>query len=282
MIVIDGDTVAFYEKGCPPVEHAIGSPEAFRIISQAWLRSGWDAKYVYSFTWLGRPIIQLPEDLMRIQELIFTLQPDLIVETGVAHGGSLIFYASLCQAMAKGRVVGVDREIRPQNRKAIETHDLFSRITLIEGDSVNPKTIAKVREYVPPRGCVLILLDSLHSKDHVRAELEAYSPFVTRGSYIVAMDGIMGQLAGAPRTHPDWTWNNPKQAALEFAAEHSDFAIVEPGFPFNEGAITERVTYWPGAFLRRAIAPPVLDRSFKTVRPKRQPRRTTLRRSRRK
>src|SRR5665213_1784767 len=125
MIIIDGDTVAVSEEGAPSVEYGIGSPEAFRIISQAWLRSGWDAKYVYSFTWLGRPIIQLPEDLIRIQELIFTLQPDLIVETGVAHGGSLIFYASLCQAMGKGRVVGVDREIRPQNRKAIETHVLF-------------------------------------------------------------------------------------------------------------------------------------------------------------
>ena len=254
MIVIEGDKLSISEKGAPRVEYGIGSPEAFRIISQLWLRSGWDTNYVYSFTWLGRPIIQLPEDLMRIQEVIFTLKPDLIVETGVAHGGSLIFYASLCKSLGKGRVIGVDREIRPPNRKAIETHNLASWITLIEGDSVNPKIIAEVGEHIPTRGCVLVLLDSCHTKEHVRAELEAYSPFVTHGSYIVAMDGIMEQLVGAPRTCPDWISNNPRRAAIEFAAEHPDFAIVEPDFLFNEGAITERVTYWPGAFLRRSLA----------------------------
>jgi cephalosporin hydroxylase len=194
----------------------------------------------------------------------------------------LIFDASLCQARAKGRVFGVDREIRPQNRKAIETHVLSSRITLIEGDSVNAKTVAKVRKHIPSRGCVLILLDSFHSKDHVRAELEAYAPFVTQDSYIVAMDGIMGQFAGAPRTHPDWTWNNPKQAAMEFAAEHSDFAIVEPGFRFNEGTITERVTYWPGAFLRRTTDPPRRGTALKAIRPRPRARRPTLRRNKRK
>jgi cephalosporin hydroxylase len=253
MIVIEGDKLTVLDRGVPRAEYGIGSPEAFQILSRLWLRSGWDTKYVYSFTWLGRPIIQLPEDLMRIQEVIFTLQPDVIVETGMAHGGSLIFYASLCKSLDKGRVIGVDREIRPQNRQAVEAHNLAPWITLIEGDSVNPKVVAQVRQQIPTRGCVLVLLDSCHTKEHVRAELEVYSPVVTRGSYIVAMDGIMEQLVGAPRTCPDWISNNPRQAAIEFVAEHPDFAIVEPDFLFNEGSITERVTYWPGAFLRRNL-----------------------------
>jgi len=251
MIIIDAGKVTVSEKGALPLEYDIGTPEAFRILTKLWLRSGWDTKHVYSFTWLGRPVIQLPEDMIRLQEVIFTIQPDVIVETGVAHGGSLIFYASLCRLMGKGRVIGVDIEIRPHNRKAIESHGLGSLITLIEGDSTEPGTISKVEGSVPPRGTVLALLDSCHTKEHVRRELEAYGPMVTPGSYIVAMDGIMEQVVGAPRTKPDWAWNNPRHAALEFAAAHPEFAIVEPPFLFNEGMITERVSYWPGAFLLR-------------------------------
>src|SRR5678815_3421901 len=139
MITIDGDKLIVSGGGDgEKQEYGIGSPEAFRILSKLWLRSGWDAKYVYSFTWLGRPIIQLPEDLLRLQEVIYRVKPDVIIETGVAHGGSLIFYASLCKAMAKGRVIGVDVEIRAYNRSAIEAHELSSYITLIEGDSIAP------------------------------------------------------------------------------------------------------------------------------------------------
>ena len=118
--------------------HAIGTPEAFAAISRAWLRAGWDTKYVYGFSWMGRPIIQLPEDMIRIQEVIFRVKPDVIIETGIAHGGSLIYYASLCEAMDHGRIIGVDVEIRPHNRAAIEAHDLFDRITMIEGSSTDP------------------------------------------------------------------------------------------------------------------------------------------------
>ena len=227
------------------------TPEAFHIISQIWLRAGWDNKYVYSFTWLGRPIIQLPEDMMRIQEVIYSLQPDVVIETGVAHGGSLVFYASLCKAMARGRVIGIDIEIRPHNRAAIETHALSSFITLIEGSSVDATIIEKVQAQIGPDDKVLVLLDSCHTKEHVLSELRAYAPLVSPGSYIVAMDGIMEQVAGAPRTEPDWTWNNPRRAALEFAETNSEFAIEEPAFLFNEGTITERVTYWPAAFIKR-------------------------------
>jgi len=231
--------------------HALSSPEAFRLISKAWLRCGWDTKYVYSFSWMGRPIIQLPEDVLRIQEVIYRVKPDVIVETGVAHGGSLIFYASLMKAMGRGRVVGVDIEIRPHNRAAIEAHEMKPLIALIEGSSVDAAVVDQVREHIEPGDTVLVLLDSNHTKAHVMAELEAYGPLVTPGSYIVATDGIMQEVAGAPRTGPDWGWNNPLAAAREFAESHPEFVLEEPDMPFNEGVVTDRVTYWPQGFLRR-------------------------------
>lgn len=252
MITIDADKL-IVSAGSDGEKHEyhIGSPAAFRILSQLWLRSGWDNKYVYSFTWLGRPIIQLPEDMMRLQEVIHSVGPDVIVETGVAHGGGLVFYASLCKAMDRGRVIGVDVEIRPHNRRAIEAHPLFPLITLIEGSSIDPSIVVQVKSQIRSDDKVMVFLDSAHNKQHVLEELRAYSPLVTPGSYIVAMDGIMEQLAGAPRSAPDWSWNNPRQAALEFVAENQNFAIEEPAFAFNEGTITERVTYWPSAFIKR-------------------------------
>lgn len=229
----------------------LATAEGFAAVSRAWLRAGWDAKYVYSFTWLGRPVIQLPEDLLRIQEVIFKIQPDVVIETGVAHGGSLVFYASLCKAIGKGRVIGIDIEIRPHNRKAIESHLLFPMITLLEGSSVSDQILAQVRKLVRPGEKALVILDSRHTKDHVLAELNAYSPFVSVDSYAIVMDGIMEKVAGAPRTQNDWAWNNPRQAALEFLASNSDFVMEEPDFMFNEGAVRHRITYAPDAFLRR-------------------------------
>jgi cephalosporin hydroxylase len=229
----------------------LDDPRAFSIISDAWLRAGWDTKYVYGFSWLGRPIIQLPEDMMRIQELIYEIKPDVIVETGVAHGGSLIFYATLCTAIGKGRVIGIDIDIRPNNRKAIEEHRLNPLISLLQGSSIDLEVIQAVRTSIGSTETALVLLDSNHEKDHVFAELEAYSQFVSPGSYIVACDGIMKHVAGAPRTEDDWSWNNPVSAIDEFVAIHPEFECVEPEWPFNEGSIAERVTYWPKAYLRR-------------------------------
>jgi cephalosporin hydroxylase len=232
-------------------EYAIGSPQAFKIISDVWLRSGWDSKYVYSFAWMGRPVIQLPEDMIRIQEIIFDIKPDVIIETGVAHGGSLIFYGTLCKAIEKGRVIGIDIEIRPHNRKAIEEHFLFPYITLIEGGSTSQPVIDQLKHLVKPDERVLVLLDSNHSYNHVLNELELYSAFVSVGSYIVATDGIMENLVGAPRSSPDWATNNPKKAAEEFVKNNNRFVFEEPKFPFNESNITERVTYWPSAYIKR-------------------------------
>jgi cephalosporin hydroxylase len=229
----------------------LDEPEAFEVVSMAWLRAGWDVKHVYSFTWLGRPIIQLPEDLIRLQEVVFTVQPDVVVETGVAHGGGVIFYASLCKLLGKGRVIGVDIDVRPHNRAAIQAHPLASYVTLIEGSSTEPRVLEQVKARIGPADRVLVALDSKHTKEHVLAELHAYAPLVSPGSYIVAMDGIMEDLAGAPRSRPDWTWNNPKQAVLEFVATHPQFAIEPPPFLFNESAVRTPVTFCPFGYVKR-------------------------------
>jgi cephalosporin hydroxylase len=252
MIRIDKERRMVFEQGADgEVGYPFASQEAFRIVSEAWLQCGWDTKYVYSFTWMGRPLIQNPEDLLRIQEVIYRVKPDVLIETGVAHGGSLIFYASLFKAMGRGRVIGVDVEIRPHNRKAIEAHELFPLITLVEGDSIAPATINRVKALLQPGEKVFLVLDSKHAKNHVLGELRAYAELVSVNSYAVVEDGIMERLVGAPRAMSDWGWNNPKAAALEFVEERRDFAVEEPEFPFNEGMVRERVSYWPSAYLRR-------------------------------
>ncbi len=226
--------------------------ESFELISDIWLKTSWNQKYSYTFTWLGRPIIQHPEDLVRLQEAIYTLKPDVIIETGVARGGSLVFYASLMKAIGKGRrVVGVDVEIRPHNRKAIELHELAPYITLIEGDSVAPETVAKVGANLRPDDVVMVVLDSNHSRTHVAAELEAYHRFVTHGSYILATDGIMHLVHDAPLGKPEWAHDNPAQAAADFAAMHPDFVIDTPAWQFSESNLDKNITAWPNAWLRR-------------------------------
>lgn len=230
---------------------SMGTPEAFSAVANAYLRCGWDNKYVYGFTWMGRPIIQLPDDIVKIQEVIYSVRPDIIIDIGIAHGGSLIAEASLLKAMGNGRVIGVDIEIRPHNRKAIEGHEMFPLITLIEGDSTDKKTVDLISDEISNHDKVLVLLDGCHTKDHVLCELELYSPFVTVGSYIVAMDGIMKDLVGAPRSQLDWASNNPSTAAREFVEKHSEFVIEEPAPPFNEGNIVNFPTYFPDGYIKR-------------------------------
>ena len=204
------------------------SDEAFEIVSHYWVKTGWNQKYPYTFTWMGRPLIQLPEDIVRIQEVIWNVRPDVILETGVAHGGSLIFYASLCKAMGHGRVVGIDIEIRPPNRAAIEAHLLAPLVTLIEGDSTAAETVAEADCLVADGETVLVILDSDHSKLHVRRELDAYHSLVSPGSYIVATDGVMRDLHDVPRGAPAWNDDNPASAAAEFARDHPEFVLEQP------------------------------------------------------
>jgi cephalosporin hydroxylase len=227
------------------------SNEGFELLSKLWLKVGWNQKYTYTFTWFGVPIIQLPEDMIRYQELVFALRPDVIIETGVAHGGSLVFSASLCALLNKGRVIGVDIATRPVNRQRIQAHALADRISLVDGDSASPRVIAEVRKHIRPGDTVLAMLDSNHSYAHVMAELRAYAPLVTKGSYIIAADGIMKDVTDLPRGQKGWDTDNPEKAAADFARDNPDFVIDEPVWPFNESELRSRVTHWPGAYLKR-------------------------------
>jgi len=238
-------------QGKTLVEHPLSSAAGLEIAADVWLRAGWDAKYVYGFSWLGRPVIQLPDDLLTLQELIWSVEPDVIVETGVAHGGSAVFYASLCRLMGKGRVIGIDIEIRPRNRAALDAHPLRPLIELVEGDSIAVPTLERVRSLIKSGEKVLVLLDGLHTREHVLAELRCYGPLVPVGSYIVAMDGIMARLPGAPRARADWKANNPHAAVKDFLKENRDFALDAPAPPFNEGAAASRPSYIYQGFLRR-------------------------------
>ncbi len=251
-LTIDTDNaILLVEEGDSRSTLDLYSREALGLVSQQWVRLGWQMKYPYTFSWLGRPIIQLPEDMVRTQEVIYRLKPDVIVETGIAHGGSLIYYAGLCRLIGKGRIVGIDVEIRPHNRQAIEAHELFDLITMVEGDSVSREVTAKVDELVDGAQTVLVILDSNHTKQHVLAELEAYHHLVTPGSYIVATDGVMQWVHDVPRGDPEWKEDNPSAAALEFASAHPEFVVEQPPWPVNESPLDKNVTHWPDAWLRR-------------------------------
>jgi cephalosporin hydroxylase len=151
-------------------------------------------------------------------------------------------------------VIGVDIEIRPPNRRAIEAHELSDMITLVEGSSTDPVVVAQVRAMIQPADRVFVMLDSNHSRQHVLDELRAYAGLVTPGSYMVAADGIMADLAGAPRSQPDWTWNNPKTAVADFLKTDREFEAARQPVPFNEGLVVEPVTYWPDGWLKKRAA----------------------------
>jgi cephalosporin hydroxylase len=227
------------------------SDRSFELLSDIWVKVGWNQKYSYSFTWLGIPVIQLPEDLVRYQEVVFRLRPDVIIETGIAHGGSAILSASLLKLLGNGRVIAVDIEIRPVSRAQIEAHFLGSLVTMIEGSATAPDVVAAVKAQIRPGETVLVVLDSNHTYAHVTAELEAYAPLVTAGSYIVATDGIMRDLVDVPRGDSQWASDNPVQAALDFATRNPAFVVEKPPWAFNESKLRRNITHWPGAWLKR-------------------------------
>jgi len=190
-----------------------------------WAKVSAENRLTYEIDWLGVPIIQTPEDMILIQELIFKIQPDVIIETGVAHGGSLIYYASLLELLGKGKVIGIDIEIREHNRKVIEAHPMFKRIELIENNSTSEETIEKIRKIVPKNSKVIVCLDSNHTKNHVLKELRLYHKFINCENYIVVFDTITSKLAElgiCDKLHLD---NGPKEAIEEFLKEHNDFEI---------------------------------------------------------
>jgi cephalosporin hydroxylase len=184
-------------------------------------------KYSLNFTWLGRPIIQLPQDIIAVQEIIWEVKPDLIIETGIAHGGSLIFHASLLELIdGDGIVLGIDIDIRKHNRLEIEKHPMFKRIRMIEGSSVDQPTVDRVHDFSEGKGRILVILDSNHTHDHVLRELELYSPLVTKGSYLIVLDTVIEDLPEG--SFPDRPWgrgNNPRTAVWEFLKTNGRFEI---------------------------------------------------------
>lgn len=184
------------------------------------------AQYSYNFSWMGRPIIQYPQDMIAMQEIIWDIKPDLIIETGIAHGGSLIFYASLLELIANGEVLGIDIDIREHNRKEIEAHPMFKRIKMIQGSSVTEEMVELVKPYAEGKKKILVCLDSNHTHEHVLRELELYAPFVTVGSYLVVFDTIVQDLPDDYLPGREWAkGDNPKTAVWEFLKKHDHFEI---------------------------------------------------------
>jgi cephalosporin hydroxylase len=221
------------------------------MLSREWVRVGWALAYYYTFTWCGQPVLQLPEDLVRFQEVVASLRPDVIIETGIHLGGSLLFHATLCEAVGNGRVIGIDQRIDLETRHALSRHRLSHRITMIEGDSTAPATVTQVRSLVRDGESVLVILDSDHACVHVARELEAYAPLVTAGSCIIAADGIMCDLADVPGGDPSWLNDNPTTAARHFLSAHPEFEMRPPAWRINRGTVRNSITYWPDGWLWR-------------------------------
>lgn len=223
-----------------------GSDPALARTSLEWMEQANARKYSYHFEWLGRPIIQYPQDIIAMQEIIWAVQPDLIIETGIAHGGSLIFFASMLELIGgDGHVLGIDIDIRKHNRDEIEKHRMFKRITMIEGSSIAPEIAASVRAYAANKSRVLLILDSNHTHEHVLEELRLYSSLVRQGSYIVVLDTVIEDMPAD--AFPDRPWgkgDNPKTAVREFLKTNDRFAI--------DSSIENKllITVAPGGYLK--------------------------------
>ncbi|WP_282353905.1 cephalosporin hydroxylase family protein [Pseudomonas sp. PS01303] len=219
--------------------------KALQATSQDWINDTAKHKYTYNFSWMGRPIIQFPQDMIAMQEIIWAVQPDIIVETGIAHGGSLVFYASMLELIGKGEVLGVDIDIRQHNREAIENHPMAKRIQMIQGSSIDPAIVAQVRQRVEGKK-VLVVLDSNHTHEYVLEELRAYAPMASVGSYCVVMDTVVEDMPAD--AFPDRPWgkgDNPKTAVWAYLEENRDFEIDQA----VHGKLL--ITVAPDGYLRR-------------------------------
>lgn len=244
-------TLQCVEKKKKDINLPLYSNEAFALLSQVWLKQEWNQLHWQSFSWFGFQIWQLPDDVLRLQEAIVALKPDVIVETGVSRGGSSIFFATMCRLLGKGRVISLDITIPAALRERVEQSPFADLITLIEGDSAAPEIVDRVKKQIGKDEKVFVFLDSDHSKAHVKRELDAYSGLVSPGSYIVATDGVMQSLTDTPWGKPEWVDDNPAAAAREFAAAHPEFVIQRPLALFGEEHVVEALTYWPDAWLYR-------------------------------
>jgi len=226
------------------------SPEAFRILSHQWRILGWNLGHWKTFSWMGRQILQLPDDVLRLAELMWTLRPDVIVETGVHDGGSTLLFAGLCRLRGTGRVISVDREFRPGVREAIR-ENAADRVAFIQGDSGSPEVADEVRQMLRPSDRVCVFLDSDHTAEHVAAELRYLSPLVGAGCYVIVADSICGDLAECPEGETEWAWNNPGKAVDEFLDSRPEFVRERPPSMFTAAADFTELSYFPGTWLRR-------------------------------
>jgi cephalosporin hydroxylase len=206
--------------------NTMNNKDNLQELTNQWFVESCKYKYSYNFSWMGRPIIQFPQDIMAMQEIIWQVKPDLIVETGIAHGGSLIFYASMLELIGEGQVLGIDVDIRQHNRVEIEQHPMFKRITMIEGSSIDEEIAKQVYDLAKGKSRILLVLDSNHTHDHVLKELELYSPLVTKDSYLVVFDTVVEDMP--EDFFPDRPWgkgNNPKTAVWEFLKTNKRFEV---------------------------------------------------------
>ncbi len=201
-------------------------PDLAALAHELFLKSA-EYKYSYNFSWLGRPIIQYPQDIIATQEIIWQVKPAVIIETGIAHGGSLIFYASMLELLGgDGQVLGIDIDIRAHNRVEIERHPLSNRITMLQGSSIDDQIVQQVHAFARDKQPALVVLDSNHTHDHVSKELEFYAPLVTKGSYLIVFDTVVEDMPD--RFFPDRPWsrgNNPKTAVQAFLADNDRFEV---------------------------------------------------------
>lgn len=206
-----------------------GEDKNLKELSLNWIRQTDRYQYDYNFTWLGRPIIQYPQDIIAMQEIIWKVQPDLIIETGVAHGGSLIFYASMLEMLQNsGTVIGIDIDIRKHNRREIEAHRMHNNIILIEQSSTDEKAVARIQKIIQDhkKTNVMVVLDSNHTHEHVLKELDLYASFVSKGSYLVVFDTVIEDMPQGHFSNRSWDKNNnPKTAVREFLKRNRDFVV---------------------------------------------------------
>jgi len=220
-----------FEKEIEERVESYSKNEELKGSADAFMQASVEPKYSYNFSWLGRPIIQYPQDMIAMQEIIWEIKPDLIIETGIAHGGSLIFYASILELIAsctgdEGEIIGIDIDIREHNRKAIEEHPMYKRISMIQGSSIDPEIINQVVEKAKGKKRILVCLDSNHTHDHALAELVAYAPLTSVGSYCVVFDTLIEDMKeGAYPNRPWGKGNNPKTAVWEYLKAHTEFEI---------------------------------------------------------
>jgi len=203
-----------------------GRDAELQALSRTWLRDSLPSKYSYNFTWLGRPIIQYPQDIIALQEIVWRTRPEFVIETGIAHGGSLVFFASMLELLGgSGRVLGIDIDIRAHNRKAIEQHPMARRIDMIEGSSIDAAVAAEVAKRAAGKR-TMVVLDSNHTHAHVAAELDAYATLVSQGCYLVVLDTAVEDMPAAAFADRPWgPGNNPKTAVREFVRKSDRFVV---------------------------------------------------------